>query len=128
MRKGKKIHDNKYNFDPGRLNHKIEFFNLVTTNDGFGGVTVAKQSVLATKCGRLPVRLEAISQAQQLGIISGVSDFSDSWYFTVRIRKGFTPKKDMVVVIDGGEEYTLHGVQLMDDHATYWRLLCSNSK
>lgn len=124
MRSDRKINDNKHNFDPGRLGHKIEFFEQTSVDDGFGCVVVTETLVLTTKCSKAEVSLNAITQARQIGLIADETEFSQVQYFIIRNRKEFYPVKDMTVDVDG-VRYVINGVQKMDDPVTYLRLLCS---
>lgn len=126
MRKGRKIHENKKDIDPGQIRHGIEFFSLTTVSDGFGGVTVTEVSELKTKCAKLPVSENSLSQAMQMGLIADATQLVAAWYFVIRSRKGWIPEKDMTVTVDG-LKYVINGITPLSDPITYYRLLCSIS-
>lgn len=128
MRKDrKKVYDNKYNFDPGRLRNKVQFYQLYTASDSMGGASVTKTLVSTVSGAKEPVSINSMSQLNQLGIIAGASEFSQYYYLTIRYRSDFYPTKSMVVDIDG-VEHKIVGVLAMDSPRTYIKLLCAVSK
>ena len=127
MRKDKKRHDNKYNFDAGRLRAVVEFYELVSTSDGYGGVGVPTETLRNTTHGALePVSVTSLSQMQQLGIIGGVSELSSHWYLTIR-KQAFVPEKDMIVKT-GGIKYVVRGILPLDVPQTFIKILCALSQ
>lgn len=114
--------DNKFSYDAGELRHKLEFFQILSVDDGFGGVTESRVSVLKTVCGKSAMSLHAMSQANQLGLIGDATGFNQSLYATFRTRKGFSVSKDMECELDG-VLYAVNGVIPMDDPDTFTRVM-----
>lgn len=110
-------HENKYKFDPGRLNHKIEIFQDQTVINSSGDASKSSVLLLTTKAGRIRVN-------SQLAMAAGLTGLDNATYYVIRKRSGFTPNVDMTVRIDGGDVYVIKGIDYMDDPVTYIRLLC----
>lgn len=119
--------DNKFSYDAGELRHKIEFFQILSTSDGYGGVTESRKSVLKTVCGKQLLSLNALYQANQLGLVGDATGFNQSLYATFRTRKGFSVTKDMECELDG-VLHAVNGVIPMDDPDTFTRVMITKVK
>ena len=94
--------------NPGKLNHRIKFTQLIASiPDSFGGVT-AIQTELLTTWGSL----EPIKQYQQLALEGFASVLNGDRILVIRYRKGFTPSKDMIFedLNTPGDTYTIHSI------------------
>lgn len=110
-------YENKYKFDPGRLNHKIEFYKDESVPDGYGGATPSNVLKLTTKAGRMRISSKTAAE-------SGLEVMNQNYYYIVRKRNDFNPEIDMTVKVDGSNSYTIKGIDFMDDPTTYIRLTC----
>lgn len=120
-----KPYENKHSVDPGRLNHKIAFYRMTSTDDGYGGSNISETLVLETKASRQRIAVtQAMGESQQMVTDAGATAFNQDMYFIIRNRKGFFPQKNDKVVVDGTDEYTINGIIPLDDPLTYIRLLC----
>lgn len=111
-------HENKFHYDPGRLRHKIQFMGDVVTDDGYGGSNVSEGVILETRAGKDEV--SAYTQAQ---LNAGMTQYNNLQYFVIRNRKGFFPKKDMLINYNG-YGYIIQKVTMMDDPCTFLKILC----
>lgn len=110
--------DNKFHFDPGLLKHRIQVLQSITTDDGYGGTTMAEIMVLETRAGK-----DQPSQYTQNSLNAGRSAYNQFQYFIIRNRKGFMPVKDMQINHDGNR-YVIEQVTMLDDPCTFLKLLC----
>lgn len=130
MRADKKRHDNKYNFDAGRLRTPVEFKRITYTTDSYGGAVTQETTALSTMGALEQVSINSLSQMAQLGVIGGASELEQYRYLIIRKYLGngaFYPTKDMVVYA-GGQKYVINGVMAMDVPETFTRLLCALSE
>lgn len=118
MQLSKKRYENRKVFDPSLLRHKIQFSQMVATDNGSGGTTVGYPLILETKAFR-----EQINAYDQIAFQLGATPINQDCYFTIRARKSFIPEKDMRVVVNG-EKYTIAGFVPLNDPITYWKILC----
>lgn len=125
MRK-RKPHDNNYDFDTGRFGDSVKFYEMVSTGDGAGGTTIVEALRHTTRGAKELVSINSLSQAQQLGIISGVSEIGSAHYVFIR-KQGFVPKKDMKVDV-GGKRMVIHGVVEQGIPVKFYKILCLNSE
>lgn len=114
----KKPHENKFVYDPGRLRHKIQFYQDVATENTSGGTSVTETLILSTFAGK-----EEPSQYTQNGLNAGKSEYNQYHYFVIRNRSGFMPVKDMKLVY-GDTRYIVQSVKMMDDPCTFLKVLC----
>ena len=121
----RKVYENKHFLDPGRLRHKIAFYRLTSTDDGYGGSDVSETLVCETKASKQRISVtQSIGESQQMVTDAGETAFNQDMYFVIRNRKDFYPKKNDKIVVDGSEEYTINGIIPLDDPLTYIHLLC----
>lgn len=118
----RKPFENKKAYDPGRLRHRINFFEEQGLDNGSGGTTVNEIILLTTFAGK-----EKINQYNQLALQAGASVFNGDTYFVIRNRKEFYPEKDMKIKFES-ENYVIHGVVELDDPCTFLQLLCVRSR
>ena len=112
---------NKSNYDTGRFRYMLDFKLLVATDDGAGGTTQTKITVLSTKAVR-----EKLSEHNQLAIAAGASYLTNDCFFVIRNRPGFYPTKDMQIVC-AGDTYTLRAFIEIDVPVKYLKLLCAKN-
>ncbi|NGM63503.1 phage head closure protein [Sphingobacterium sp. SGG-5] len=121
----KKPYENKHFLDPGRLRHNIAFYRLTSTDDGYGGSDVSETLLCETKASKQRISTsQSLGESQQMVTDAGATAFNQDMYFVIRHRKGFFPKKNDKVIVDGSEEYTINGIIPLDDPLSYIRLLC----
>lgn len=108
-------------FDPGRLNHTVNFYLQTTVPNTSGGTTVSTVLSLSTRGAKLDIR-----EGDQLAIQAGASLLEESCYYVIRNRKEWYPEKDMVVE-DGSARYTLRAIIPLNEPINYLKLLCIKS-
>lgn len=118
----RKPFDNKFDYDAGRLRHKISFYKVSQVDDGYGGTTSTETKILDTWAGK-----DKMSGYNQMAFDAGANVFNNDLYFVIRNRKDFYPKKDMIIKYKNNK-YTILGVVEMDDPCTFLQLLCAHSK
>ena len=118
----RKPFDNKFDYDAGRLRHKISFWQISQVDDGYGGTTPTETKILDTWAGK-----DKPSGYNQMTVDAGANLFDNDAYFVIRNRKNFYPTKDMRVR-HNGNNYTIIGVVQMDDPCTFIQILCKYSK
>ncbi len=114
----RKPYENKTQYDPGRFRFQLTFFQQVSTQNEYGGTTVALTQVLTTMAVQ-----EKISERSQLAIEAGASVLNQDCYFVIRQRNNFTPLKDMIVLCNGST-YVIRAVIPVDVPVMYIKLLC----
>ncbi|MEI2271825.1 head-tail adaptor protein [Sphingobacterium sp. ML3W] len=118
--------ENKHRLDPGRLNHKISFYRMVSIPDGYGGVTPDQETLVCeTKASKQRI---SAGHSGDMVVEAGATVFNQDSYFVIRHRKGFYPMKNDKVIVDGVDGYTIQGIVPLDDPLTMIRLLCVRSQ
>lgn len=77
--------------NPGKLNKRIKFIQLVNNDDGYGGTNPTYTDILTTWGA-----LEPIRQYNQLAIEAGASVLNEDTTLIIRARNGFRPDKSML--------------------------------
>lgn len=105
--------------NPGKLNHRIKFSRLVSTQNesmgavaAFEAVTVSDTDTPDTTWGDLrPPRYN-----DQLALEAGASVLNDDKVLKIRYRTNFTPTKDMMFEdVQAGQKYTVHAIIPYDE-------------
>lgn len=121
MRKGRKPYENKTDLDAGRMRNRIQFYNEEWVDDNYGGGSMQSVLVLDTWCEK---RTPSLNSLSQLGLIAAETGLVQSYYVSYRTRKGFTPTRDMAILLDG-EPMTFLGFIPTDNPQTITKILCS---
>jgi SPP1 family predicted phage head-tail adaptor len=93
--------------NPGKLNHRIKFYQLTNTVSASGGNTPSLTEILTTWGSLEPVR-----QYNQLAIEAGASVLNGDKQLIIRKRDSFMPEKDMVFddLNNPGDSFTVHAI------------------
>lgn len=107
-------------YDPGDFRHKLLFYDESTTTNQYGS---QKLSLILTE-GIPPVgtwsKRDNIKDYNQFAIQAGATIGSEDKIFTIRFRKGFYPKKAMLIKdYRTGEWYNIAAVREIDDPCYY---------
>lgn len=123
-----KRHENKYAFDPARLNHTVSIYKLpVTVETPDGGTINEPVLYLTTKAGvifRSANIMQSDYNSQQ--ITDGVTNFTKLRTYVIRYRKGINITPDMII-IEGGVKYEIVGNPTIEgnDPKTFIFVSCS---
>ena len=117
-----KIYNNKTAYDPGRFRYPVKFLQEDTTIAPDGSNSVSNTLILQTKAVREAVT-RRFNLSGDITIEAGANLMNNYWYFTIRYRKGFMPKKDMMLIAPDGV-YTIAATPELDEPPHYWKMLC----
>ena len=122
-----KRHENKYAFDPARLNHTVSICRIANTDTEDGGTTTEEVLYLKTKAGvifRSANIVQSDYSSQQ--ITDGVTNFTKLRTYVIRYRKGINITPDMII-IEGGIKYEIVGNPTIEgnDPKTFIFVSCS---
>lgn len=99
----------------GKMRQKITFKAPTATPVGGGGVETTYSEVLTDWCEAIPLKSSRELAEYQTIMKSGYS-------FEMRNREGFTPDDSMLVVYKGGE-YTINGIEDVNEEQRFWRII-----
>lgn len=117
-----KRYENKFNYDPARLRHRISIIQLVPTQLPDSSTDIIETEYLPTKAG-----IERINDFNQQQIQAGLSSFRGDKIFVIRNRIGINITTDMVID-HGYERYEIVGFVPQDDPKTFIKIACSKLK
>ena len=122
-----KRHENKYAFDPARLNHTVSIYRIENTDTPDGGTTTEEVLYLTTKAGVI-FRSANIQQSDYSSqqITDGVTAFNKLRTYVIRYRKGINITPDMIIV-ENGIKYEIVGEPSIEgnDPRTFIFVSCS---
>jgi SPP1 family predicted phage head-tail adaptor len=104
----------------GQMRDKITFKTPVNTPVGGGGTSTTYNDVLTDWCQakQYDSTREQVEQQTALKTV---------YRFTLRCRAGFVPDKSMLVVYEG-KDYTINGVDEINERGRYWRITAAALK
>lgn len=117
-----KIYENKSHYDPGRFRYPVTFFQEVVNIADDGSQIVTLQNLICTK-GVREAATRRFSLTGDMSADAGASLMLNYWYFIIRYRSDFKPKKDMLLSTPDGY-YTINAAPELDEPHHYWRMLC----
>lgn len=121
----KQRYENKTAYDPGRFRYAVTFIEEVGVLQPDLSSVMTYSAILSTIAIRQAVT-RRFSVFGDLSVNAGSTDLSSYWYFIVRFRKGFVPKKNMLLQAPDGI-YTITESPELDDPPNYWKLLCTKT-
>jgi len=101
--------------NPGKLNHRIRFFQETSTQNSSGGAVATNVPVVCSQTIPTDVTwgdLQPIKQYHQWAIEAGASVLNGDKTLVIRYRKAFTPTKSMLFedLNNPGDIYTVHAI------------------
>lgn len=100
-------------FDAGQLKDFVDFYELVSQPDGYGGSLPPEWVLrLATRCKK------NIKNKTQARTESGSFDFYQVYEFVIRDRPDFTVKKDIIIHSEGAL-YVIRGYAPLESNPNY---------
>lgn len=117
-----KRYENKSAYDPGRFRYPITFLQENITIAPDGSQIVDYTQLISTKAVRLAVT-RRFTLLGDMSVEAGESLMYNYWYFIIRLRSDFQPKKDMLLSAPDGI-YTINAAPQLDEPGHYWRMLC----
>lgn len=117
-----KVYNNKSNYDPGRFRYPVTFVEETPTILADGSQIVSYVPIISTRAVRETIT-RRFSVLGDMTLEAGASLMNNYWYFTIRYRPNFTPKKDMLLIAPDGV-YTINATPELDAPPHYWRMLC----
>jgi SPP1 family predicted phage head-tail adaptor len=103
--------------NPGRLDKRIIFGTYTSVENAYQDYVVTFVPVLATWSNIKPYDGNRQLQAQEQVI-------NQTFRFTVRYRRDFTPTKDMRIEYDGSY-FTIHSIRNVEDEFRFYEILGS---
>lgn len=101
--------------NPGKLDRRIQYAELVQTENEFQDYTYEWHNVLETWAQVRP-------QSGRRQLEAGEQVITDGTIFTTRYRRDFTPTKDMRILYKE-RYYTIHSVRDIDDRHRFYEIL-----
>lgn len=104
--------------NPGKLNHRIRFAQLISATDQYGATTPDETPVVCSEIIPTDVTWGSLEPLSRVGVYNqlaqelGASVFNLSKILVLRYRKNFTPLKNMIFedLNYPGDIYTVHSI------------------
>lgn len=105
--------------NPGKLNHRIKFSRIVSTQNEYLGANTSFEPVVVSDTDTPDTTwgdLRPIQQRDQLALEAGASVLNGDRVLKIRYRPNFTPTKDMVFEdVQEAQQYTIHAILPYDE-------------
>lgn len=101
--------------NPGKLNHRLQFSQEVSTQNIYGGADIILMPVVCSQTVPTNVTwgsVEPIKQWNQVAMEAGASVLNGDRQIVIRYREMFYPTKSMIIedLNNPGDIYTVHSI------------------